>query len=301
MINTVKTIWAFSRPHTIIGSAISIIALYSIICEGKLLAHIPLLFLTLAIGISCNVFIVGINQIADVSIDRINKPYLPIAAGILSVHRAKLIVYGSLLLSLSLALWISPYLFYIILLSGAIGWAYSMPPFYWKKHHATAAFAIVFVRGVLINIGGFLVVNYEVNHLVGLPDDVKLLSLFIIVFSIVISWFKDLPDMEGDSVHRIRTLAIVYSPRFVFIAGNLLIVLTFLCTLLMKYPELMRPGTAVFKVRVLFYGNCCLLLLFLLHGLTANLSEHEAVQKFYKRFWVFFFAEYLLYLVAYLG
>ncbi|HEU4495902.1 MAG TPA: homogentisate phytyltransferase [Flavobacterium sp.] len=294
-----KKIWAFGRPHTIIGSAISIVTLYSIICHRSLDTQLPLLFLALAIGICCNIFIVGINQIADVSIDRINKPYLPIASGELSIRHAKQIAYGSLLLSLSLALWISPWLFCIILLSAAIGWAYSMPPFYWKKHHLTAAFAIVFVRGILINIGGFLVINYEVNGLLYLPEDVKLLSVFIIVFSMVISWFKDLPDIEGDAIYRIRTLAIVYSPRFVFIAGNLLIISTFLISIFMLHARLNGAGQS-HRVSVLFYGNCFLLLLFAVHMLTANLAKHAAIQKFYKRFWGFFFAEYLLYLAAYL-
>ena len=46
------------------------------------------LFWTLVAGLSVNVFIVGINQITDVEIDRVNKPYLPIAAGDLSLERA---------------------------------------------------------------------------------------------------------------------------------------------------------------------------------------------------------------------
>ena len=40
---------------------------------------------TLVAGYGVNVFIVGLNQITDVEIDRINKPYLPIAAGDLTL------------------------------------------------------------------------------------------------------------------------------------------------------------------------------------------------------------------------
>ena len=39
-----------------------------------------------------NVFIIGINQIEDVEIDRLNKPWLPIAAGDLSLEAARRIV-----------------------------------------------------------------------------------------------------------------------------------------------------------------------------------------------------------------
>jgi homogentisate phytyltransferase / homogentisate geranylgeranyltransferase len=299
MIAAVRTMWAFSRPHTIIGSVVSILALYAIICEDRLAAHLPLLLPALVAGIGCNVFIVGINQVADVNIDRINKPYLPVAAGVLSLQQAKTIVFGALLLSLIAAFSISPALFGIVLLSAAIGWAYSMPPFYLKKHHLTAALAIVFVRGILINIGGFLVINYEVNGIIALPGDVKVLSAFIVVFSLVIAWFKDLPDMEGDAAYRISTLAIVSSPRFVFFTGNLLVILVFLLTIFLKYRELPDYYPPPLKTAVLFYGNIFLLLLFVASSLSADLTRQRSVQRYYKRFWGFFFGEYLLYLAAY--
>jgi homogentisate phytyltransferase/homogentisate geranylgeranyltransferase len=299
-MKTVKTLWAFSRPHTVIGSVISIFTLYIIICLNNKAEHIPLLLMALTIGVCCNIFIVGINQIADVNIDIINKPYLPIPAGALSIQRAKTIAYSSLLLSLSVALYISPYLFLIIFLSAAIGWAYSMPPLYLKQHHFTAALAITFVRGILINVGGFMVFNYIVNKSTHLPDDVKTLSVFVIAFSVVISWFKDLPDMKGDSMYQIKTLAIIYSPKTVFITGTFLITLAYLLTIFLKYPYVINAPAPSFQDIVLFYGNIFLLLLFVINSLTINLAEHPSVKKFYKRFWWFFFAEYMLYLIAYL-
>ena len=88
--------------------------------------------MALIIGVTCNIFIVGINQIADVNIDKINKPYLPIPSGALSMQQAKYIVFTALFISLGLALYITPYLFGIIALAATIGWAYSMPPLYLK-------------------------------------------------------------------------------------------------------------------------------------------------------------------------
>jgi homogentisate phytyltransferase/homogentisate geranylgeranyltransferase len=299
-MKAIKTLWAFSRPHTLIGSMISIFTLYMIICLNNKAEHLSLLLFALAVGICCNIFIVGINQIADVEIDKINKPYLPIPAGTLSIQNAKYITYGSLLLSLGVALYLSLYLFFIILLAGAIGWAYSMPPIYLKRHHFTAALAITFVRGILINVGGFLVFNYLVNRSINLPNDVKILTLFILVFSVVISWFKDLPDVKGDSAYQIKTLAILYSPKPVFIAGTILISLSYLLTIFLKYPVVVSSRYPLFRDEVLFYGNIALLLLFVANSLTINLAEHRSVKKFYKRFWWFFFAEYLVYLIAYL-
>ena len=51
-----------------------------------------------------NVFIVGVNQITDVEIDRVNKPELPIAAGDLSPAAARRIVARAVVIPVVLAL-----------------------------------------------------------------------------------------------------------------------------------------------------------------------------------------------------
>lgn len=297
----IVTLWKFSRPHTIIGSVISICTLAVIVCEKSASQHFPLLMIALAIGISCNIFIVGINQIADVNIDKINKPYLPLASGALNCQQATYIILIALLTSLGLGLYLSPYLFGIIALAAAIGWAYSMPPFHLKQHHVLAALAITTVRGVLINLGGFLVFNYLVNRSLVLPENVIILTVFIVVFSIVISWFKDLPDVKGDAQYNIKTFAILYSPKVVLISGHVLVGLAYLFTIFFKYRDFSNALIPSFEMKVLLYGHIILLGLFLCNAFLIRLDEHASVKKFYKRFWWFFFAEYLLYLIAYVG
>jgi len=260
-----------------------------------------MLLLALTMGIACNVFIVGINQIADVDIDRINKPYLPIASGALSVRQATIIACAALAVCLGIASFISSYLFAIIALAAGIGWAYSMPPLHLKQHHLSAAVAITTVRGVLVNLGGFMVFNHIVNRSLVLPENVKILTVFIIVFSIVISWFKDLPDVKGDAKYRIRTLAILYSPRTAVIAGHLLVGAAYLFTIGMKYADLRASTTPSMETRVLLYGHVVLLALFIINAFSIRLGRYTSIRKFYKRFWWFFFAEYLLYLAAYLS
>ena len=298
-MNQLITLWKFSRPHTIIGSVISILTLFFIVCENQETQCLSYLFVALSIGISCNIFIVGINQIADVHIDKINKPYLPIPSGALTIQKATIIVSTALFISLALALCLSPYLFGIIALAATIGWAYSMPPLYLKKHHVTAALAISMVRGVLLNAGGFLVFNYLVNNTLEMPENVKILTLFIILFSIVISWFKDLPDIEGDSKYNIRTFAILYSSKVVLIAGNLLVGLAYIFTIYMKGVDLFKTEFPSTETKVLFFGHIILFGLFIINAFSIQLSNHQSTKKFYKRFWWFFFAEYMVYLLAY--
>ena len=101
-------LWRFSRPHTVIGTALSVAGLLTIVVAehpgadaGKAVFHG---FWTLVAALSVNVFIVGINQISDVEIDRVNKPFLPIAAGDLSPENAWRIVTATGVLPLALAL-----------------------------------------------------------------------------------------------------------------------------------------------------------------------------------------------------
>ncbi len=298
-MNPLLTLWKFSRPHTIIGSVISIFTLYFIVCGKTETPCLSYLIIALIIGISCNIFIVGINQISDVNIDKINKPFLPIPSGELSVQRAKIIVFTAIFISLGLSLYITPYLFGIIALAATIGWAYSMPPFYLKQHHVTAALAISSVRGVLLNAGGFMVFNYLVNNSLEMPANVKILTIFIIAFSIVISWFKDLSDMEGDAKFNIKTFAILYSPRSSLIAGNLLVGLAYLFTIYINCVDFTISEVPSFETIVLLYGHLLLFILFIINAFSIRLGEHESIKKFYKRFWWFFFAEYVVYMVAY--
>lgn len=297
----IKILWKFSRPHTIIGSLISISTLYLIIYRQQGIFDVPYFIMALLIGVSCNIFIVGINQIADVEIDKINKPDLPIPSGLLKVNQAKMIIGSALCISLALAWLVSPFLLLIIALAGFIGWAYSMPPFHLKKHHLPAALAIATVRGVLLNAGGFLVFNSVINNSWEMPKNVLILTLFVIAFSIVIAWFKDLPDMAGDAKHNIKSLAILYSPKTTLLLGNFLVGSAYLFTIIMKYRDFSLPEIPSFQTKTLFWGHFILFILFIANAFVVKLSEHQSLKKFYKRFWGFFFAEYVLYLVAYIG
>jgi homogentisate phytyltransferase / homogentisate geranylgeranyltransferase len=292
-------LWKFSRPHTIIGSVIGIYTLSLMVYGHQGYGSVSLLILALSIGISCNIFIVGLNQIADVDIDRINKPYLPIPSGALSIRQAKVIVYTALSISLGVALYVSPYLFCIVVAAVILGWAYSMPPLYLKKHHLTAALTISTVRGILLNACGFLVFNYLVNHSLEMPKDVKLLTLFIMVFSIAIAWFKDLPDMEGDAKYNIKTFAILYSPKVALVTGHLIVGAAYLFTIYMKYIDFVNGDIPSFQSKMLFYGHIVLFLLFVVNAFSIRLDQYRSINRFYMRFWWFFFAEYMLYMVGY--
>lgn len=294
-------LWKFSRPHTIIGSTISITTLYAMACQNThFLQHITLLILAIITGITCNIFIVGINQIEDVAIDKINKPYLPIASGELSVKNAFRIIYMSAFISVVLATYISFYLSGIVILSMLIGMAYSLPPFYLKKHHLPAALAITIVRGFLVNIGGYYVFNLAINGSTEITTPIWLLTIFIIAFSIAISWFKDMPDTEGDARFQIKSLAILYSQKTALIAGTSMVGLAF--TMLIYFYSINYYSSCLraFSDKILLYGNVVLMVLFIINTAFVRIQQKDSIKQFYKRFWLFFFAEYALHLMAFI-
>lgn len=161
--------WKFSRPHTIIGTSLSVLGLYLIAYATVTGNSIPSLLPTpvraglldifgskqpwlyppllpvLGAWIAClcgNVYIVGLNQLEDVAIDQINKPHLPLAAGEFSRRTGQIIVAVTGILALLLAWLLGPFLLGMVSISLAIGTAYSLPPIRLKRFPFWAALCI---------------------------------------------------------------------------------------------------------------------------------------------------------------
>ena len=77
--------WKFLRPHTIRGTILGSLAVTSkALIENPQLIDwglMPRALLGVLALLCGNGYIVGINQIYDVEIDAVNKPFLPVAAG----------------------------------------------------------------------------------------------------------------------------------------------------------------------------------------------------------------------------
>lgn len=250
------------------------------------------------VGVCCNLFIVGLNQLVDVQVDRINKPWLPLPSGTLRRGTAWGIVLMSLVVALGMALWVSPWLCALVAVAAFLGWAYSMRPLHLKRHHLGAAVAISTVRALVLNLGGFVVYDHLVNGAVAVPMDVWMLTGFILVFSVSIAWFKDLPDMAGDARYGIRTLPLMWSPHRALAVGHLLVSMAYLSTIGLLWLREASLATEA-RTQVLLIGHIVLFLLFLLNCYSFHGGSLENVRRFYARYWLFFFAEYLLYLGAY--
>jgi len=235
---TIVTIWDFTRPHTLVGTLISIPAVHLFAAApfiaSKGFASIApsmlhSIILALVPALLINLYITGLNQIFDVDIDKVNKPYLPIPAGRLSLAGA----WRACLVALSLAVawaWINfgarSWPLHLTLAGSAfLGTAYSAPPIRLKRSPFLAAFCIIVVRGLLVNLG-FYCFAMEGLGAVGLEAiDARGITAaaFFAVFGLVIALMKDVPDIIGDEMKGIRSLSVRLGPERVLQAASVIL------------------------------------------------------------------------------
>jgi len=286
----------FSRLHTVIGTTISITVLFSIAMaysDQSLLANLPLLGWTLLSCLGANIYIVGLNQITDVAIDKINKPYLPLASGAITMRTAYWWIGVSVLVSLVIAIWLGKYLLLTVLLSLLLGTMYSLPPIRLKRFYFWAAFCIIAVRGLIVNILLFLHFHDRINGAETLPPLVWLLTTTIFMYSIIIAWFKDMPDMEGDARHNIKTLSIRLGSRRVLWIGNTVLLLAFVGLIAYAWFGELRANVWFFSIVHLGF-----VLALLWMAVRVQLSQKKSIARYYQFIWILFFLEYITFGLA---
>lgn len=296
MIKNLSAFWKFSRPHTIVGSIVSIVTLYLLAAIGVYdivkPESIMILIFSLLAALACNVFIVGLNQVMDIEVDKINKPYLPLAAGTWTQKTGLQISLIALGLALLIAANISLFFFGLILLISIIGAAYSLPPFNMKANHFLAAGAITVVRGLLVNLGFFYHFRNSIYGIGSLELLVWPLTIFVLAFSLGIAWFKDIPDTKGDQQFKFGTLALKIGRKRTLYLGLTVVSMAFIYIMILGFLNKLPGGN------LLFYSNLVMLVAFNAFGLSLNLDNPKKVRAFYIFFWVLFFAEYICYGLA---
>ncbi|KAI4348826.1 hypothetical protein L6164_009501 [Bauhinia variegata] len=289
--------WRFLRPHTIRGTTLGSFALVAraLIENSNLIKWSLLLkaFSGLFALICGNGYIVGINQIYDIGIDKVNKPYLPIAAGDLSVQSAWLLVAffavaGLLIVGINFG----PFIFSLYTLGLFLGTIYSVPPFRMKRFPVAAFLIIATVRGFLLNFG----VYYATRAALGLPFEwsapVIFITTFVTLFALVIAITKDLPDVEGDRKYQISTFATKLGVRNIAFLGSGILLMNYIVSILaaIYMPQafkrwLMIPAHMIFALGLIFQARALE---------QANYTK-EAISAFYRFIWNLFYAEYAIF------
>ncbi|CAJ1968659.1 unnamed protein product, partial [Sphenostylis stenocarpa] len=184
ILDSVKNFFAafywFCYPYSVIGSALSTISTSLLVVDklsdisplfiiGVLQALIPYFFM--------DIYVNGVNQLCDLEIDKINKPYLPLASGQISFTTGVIMVASSLTLSFGLAWTIGSWPLIWGLVSCFLLWtAYSINTFVLKR-------ATIFPRSLIF------------------------VAVFMGFYSLGIALFKDIPDIDGDKAFGIQSFS----------------------------------------------------------------------------------------------
>ena len=290
-----EVMYKFSRPHTIRGTILAsamgvarALREYPTAIDFRLIPRAVLGLTALLCG---NAYIVGINQIYDVQIDEINKPFLPIAAKKLSVQQAWAIVLGCLATGVTIVKsQFSELIFGLYMVGAFLGTIYSVPPLQFKRFPLFAGGIIACVRGFLLNFG----VYYAVREALDIPfkwnSVVAFISSFMTVFATVIAVTKDLPDVEGDVKYGIKTFASTYGVKAIATGATAALTSTYL--LAIALPALL-PGA--FNALPMVAGHAALMVYHLYSYSKLDPTSMDSIQAFYKAIWNSFYLEYVLY------
>lgn len=293
----IRALYKFTRPHTIRGTILASIAgtiralrdtpgalqtaQWSIMLPRAFIGMIALLF--------GNAFIVGINQIYDQDIDKVNKPFLPVVSGELSVKGAWAAVVASAIFGPILVYNQFPrLLFKLYMLGLSMGLVYSVPPLRTKQNPLAAGLTIATVRGFLLNFG----VYYAVKDAIGAgpfawSPKVAFIARFMTVFAMAIAVTKDLPDVEGDEANQIETWATklgIGKMARLAAAG-----------LGLNYVHAVITGICGNFGRIMIPGHVALAALLITRVRQLDPESMASVKIFYKHIWDLFYLEYVLY------
>jgi len=291
-----KAFWKFLRPHTIRGTILGSTAVTAraliespVVLDWALLPRAALGVLALLCG---NGYIVGINQIYDVDIDAVNKPFLPVAAGELSPGVAWALVAGLAALGISVcARNFGPTITKLYSLGLFLGTIYSVPPLRLKRFAVPAFLIIATVRGFLLNFGVYSATRAALGLEFQWSPAILFITSFVTVFATVIAITKDLPDVEGDLKYNIKTLATQLGVRGVAFLGSGLLLGNYAAAILMalKLPWAFRVPLMVGAHALLAIG-----VVYATLQLEAAKYSQKAIQAYYQFIWNVFYAEYCL-------
>ncbi|GAX18200.1 homogentisate phytyltransferase / homogentisate geranylgeranyltransferase [Fistulifera solaris] len=304
-------LWKFTRPHTIIGSAMAIPSLHFLAAPSIAAALSPLCWQSMLYAmipsLLMNLYITGLNQITDVEIDRINKPDLPIAAGLLSMKTAIAIVslafVGSVSMGIANPVFGTRGLNSALWASALFGTVYSLPPLRLKRFPIWAAFCIVAVRGLVINASFFAhaqaaAFQTPTTVIASLLGNAQCLwsSIFFAVFGLVIALMKDVPDVLGDQTLNIRTFSVRLGQKTVFMAMRNLLTALFWGSgafFLQQATRATSPGVTVARV---ITGMSAVLFGWSVRKESQGVdaTDSDQVYSYYMHLWKLFYGSYLI-------
>lgn len=287
--------WKFLRPHTIRGTLLGTSAVVTrVLMENSFFidwALLPRALLGLVALLCGNGYIVGINQIYDVEIDQVNKPFLPMASGELTVTQAWSLCAALALGGMAIVLTQFDTLISSLYAFGLfLGTIYSVPPLRLKRSAVAAFMIIATVRGFLLNFGVYHATRAALGLQFQWSPPITFITCFVTLFATVIAITKDLPDIQGDREGNIDTFATRFGERAITFLGSGL--------LLVNYAGAIIAGLTIsaFNMPLMVGAHALLGLSVVFETFKLDKQKYtvDAIRDFYRHIWNIFYCEYLL-------
>ncbi|KDO40230.1 hypothetical protein CISIN_1g047278mg, partial [Citrus sinensis] len=231
-----------------------------------------------------NIYVVTLNQLYDVEIDKVNKPDLPLASGDFSRGTGIAIALISSLTSLTMGVMFrSPPLLLALIIWFLLGSAYSiqLPFLRWKGHPFLAPFSMMILMGLVYQLLFFIhIQKYMLARPVVITKPLVFATAFMCVLSFANGLLKDVPDVDGDRKFDIQTLSVIVGRERVF----------WLCVSMMltAYGAAILVGaSSSFPLSKLVTVICHSILAFILwlRAKTVDLSSNASTLSFYMFIW----------------
>ncbi|KAJ1260198.1 hypothetical protein BS78_10G214100 [Paspalum vaginatum] len=269
--SSLDAFYRFSRPHTVIGTALSIVSVSLLAVQN--LSDISPLFLT------------GVMEV--------NKPTLPLASGEYTPATGVAIVsiFAAMSFGVGWAVGSQP-LFWALFISFVLGTAYSinLPYFRWKRFAVVAALCILAVRAVIVQLAFFLHIQTFVFRRPAIfTRPLMFATGFMMFFSVVIALFKDIPDIEGDRIFGIRSFSVRLGQKKVFWICVGLLEMAYSVAILMG-----ATSSSLWSKTATIAGHSILAAILWNSARSVDLTSKAAITSFYMFIWKLFYAEYLL-------
>ena len=156
-----------------------------------------------------------------------------------------------------------------------------------------AALSIAGIRAFAVNLLLYAQFMASSGAEAVIPLPIVALTAMVLALSLVIAWFKDIPDMEGDRRFRVSTLTLRLGPRRVLGLGLVVMATAYGALIVMGLIGV--PGL---HGGMLVVGHVAALIVLLVASLRVDLSQQRSIARFYLLIWGLFYAEYLVFPLA---
>jgi len=233
-------------------------------------------------------------------LDKITKPYLPIAAGEYSKTLGMAISVVAGIFSLISSYVLSTAMFATMIFIFTAGTLYSHPLVFLKVNPFGAAVAIALSRGLVLNLGTFVHFSkaFIPNLGIEIPFSVAAFAFFCFTFCITIAMMKDAPDIIGDHKFGVQTLAVRLGAKPVMLAAVGLLSLAYIgLSFAIAYDY--ESFHSAF-ISIAFHLSVVITLWYrLLWSGEVDFTSAASLYAYYMVIWKLLYLEYVVFSVSY--